>query len=335
MMVLAGDVGGTKALLALAQVEGQGRPEIVAERRYASAEFGDFTDLVHRFLHETRSRVPISAACFGIAGPVEALGGQQQARLTNLPWPALDSAQLAEDLDLPRVVLVNDFAAIAHALPLLGEDDLVTLQVGRDPEGAVRLIAGAGTGFGVCALCPDGEQVIATEGGHAGFAPADEEQARLLDFVTAREGRCTREHLLCGRGILRMVEFLQAETGHTPSPELTGALAADDAPAAVSRLGLEGRDALAARAMGLFARVYAGQLGDLALSFLARGGVYVAGGIAPRILPLLKGPDFLAAFNAKPPMQALLEGISLRVITHPGTGLLGAVARAVALVRRG
>lgn len=334
MMVLGGDVGGTKALLALARV-GRGRPEIVAERRYASAEFEDFTTLVHRFLHETQNRVPISAACFGVAGPVDDLGGQQQARLTNLPWPALDSALLAEDLELPQVELVNDFAAIAYALPLLGEDDLVTLQAGRGRKKGVRLLAGAGTGFGVCALCPDGEQVLATEGGHAGFAPADEEQARLLAFVAAREGRCTREHLLCGRGILRIVDFLLAETGHAPGPELAEALAADEAPAAVSRLGLEGRDALAAQAMGLFARIYAGQLGDLALSFLAHGGVYVAGGIAPKILPVLKTPEFLSAFNAKPPMQALLQSMSLRVITHPKTGLLGALVRAAALVHRG
>lgn len=334
MIVLAGDIGGTKCLLRLARVHaaGNGPHETLYEQRYTSAEFTRFEDLVRRFLHEAHSREPIAAACLAVAGPVEGADGHRRARLTNLPW-VLDNELLAEEFEIARVDIVNDFAAIAYSLPLLREDELATLQAGRHVAGAPVLIAGAGTGLGVCALCPEGELVMATEGGHAGFAPTDAQQCRLLAFVSAREGRCTREHLLSGRGLVRILEFLEQDGGHPRSEALAQAMAEGDPAAAVSEFGLCGRDGLASQALGLFAHIYGSQLGDLALTFLARGGVYVAGGIAPKILPLLRGPEFLAAFLDKAPMRHVVEVMPVHVILNPATGLLGAVGRAAALGR--
>lgn len=331
MMVLAGDVGGTKTLLCLARVRG-GEVERVVEERYVSAEFDDFAALVRRFRREARNREPISAICLAVAGPVEGNEEHQHTRLTNLPW-TLDTKELADTLEIPRVALINDFAGIAYSLPFLGEDELVTLQEGRSNAEGTRLIAGAGTGLGICALLPGG-QVLSTEGGHAGFSPADAEEARLFSFVAAREGRCSREHLLSGRGLVRMLDFLVKDTDLTPSTVLAEAMTADDPAAAISELGLTGSDALATRTLSLFTSIYASQLGDLALTFLARGGVYIAGGIAPKILSVLKGREFPETFNNKPPMRHLLEAMPIRVILNPSAGLLGAIAYAASLVER-
>ncbi|OBS10148.1 glucokinase [Acidihalobacter prosperus] len=334
MRLLAGDIGGTKTFLVLARFDEEGGMERLHEARYPSAAHADLAPMVSDFLATAPSGPQrIDAACFALAGPVQDQGGHQQARLTNLPWQ-LDSERLGRVLDIPYVALINDFAGIGHGLPTLSPDALATLQAGLPDPAAPRLVVGAGTGLGVCTLCPVGNgppRLLAAEAGHANFAPADARQLRLAEHVLAREGRCTREHLLSGAGLRRVYEFVCAEAHRPPGP----ALAAGDPPAAIAGAALADTDPLAADALSLFVAIYAGQTADLALAVLPFGGVYLAGGIAPKILPRLRQPDVVAAFTDRPPMQALLDAMPLHVVLDEHAGLAGALEYARRLAAAG
>lgn len=332
MLILAGDIGGTKTILTLVDSDGR-NCETRFEQRFDSQDYAGLEPVVEQFLQRAKPERPIVAACFAIAGPVERTPERQTAKLTNLPWQ-LDSLTLARGLDIPRVRLVNDFAAIAYGLDQLKIGDLETLQASAPHPEGVRLIAGAGTGLGICSVVRHAGElvVIPSEGGHAGFAPANEEQARLLAWVRDREGRCTREHLLSGGGIRRIFDFLQADAQLAPGQKLAEALAAStDAAAAISAAARDESDPLAVRTLELFADIYAGQLGDLALGYLAHGGVFIAGGIAPKVLPFLQRPEFLAAFNDKAPMTELTRNMPLKVILNEHAGLIGAAHHAASL----
>ncbi|MEK7360852.1 MAG: glucokinase, partial [Pseudomonadota bacterium] len=209
-MILAGDIGGTKALLLLASVR-QGRMVPLLERRYAVASFAGFSALLARFLddcRDARGRAPrFASACFGAAGPVSADGIQ----MTNLPW-RLDAGTIAAEFGIGRVVLVNDFEAAARGVEALGPGDSAVLQRGEPLPDAARVVIGAGSGLGVAYALPQGKryQVIAGEGGHAGFAPADDEQMRLWQALHAQFGRVSVEHVVSGPGLARIYEFLSA-----------------------------------------------------------------------------------------------------------------------------
>lgn len=334
MNLLAADVGGTKTLLMLAR-ERRGRLEFDNPRRFESGAFGDFASMARSFLADAGMEPQhLQGACLAVAGPVRHEEGNRcSVRLTNLPWE-LDCAALARQLGIPAVHLINDFEGIAHSLPILPPSGMATLQQGEaDPRGA-RLLVGAGTGFGVCAVCPDHDILLPGEGGHSGFAPGDAQQARLWQFIVRESGRCTREHILSGQGIGRIAAFLQSE-GHAPGPALAEAMSREDPAAALSRFALRNGDPLARDTLRLFVRIYGGQTGDLALAVLPTGGVFIAGGIAPRILPLLQNGDFIAAFVNKAPMGHLLTRFPVRVITDPNAGLLGAARHAHRLAQRG
>jgi glucokinase len=330
--LLAADVGGTKTLLMVARHE-RGRLECRTLRRYESGAFPDFESMAERFLDEAGiGPGRLQGACLAVAGPVARReGGGQTAQLTNLPWE-LDTERLAGRLGTPVVGLINDFEGIAHSLDDLPESALVTLQPGAPDPAGPRLVVGAGTGLGVCTVCPGHETLLPGEGGHSGFAPCDVQQIRLWQFVTHDEGRCSREHLLSGRGIARIAAFLQTE-GHAPGPALAEALTEEDPAAALSRFALRDDDPLARETLRLFVRIFGAQAGDLALAVLPTGGVYLAGGIAPRILPLLQNGDFMAAFVSKAPMGRLLTRFPVRVVTDPNAGLLGAARWAYRLAK--
>lgn len=322
-MILAGDIGGTKTLLALERA-GPGIPERLFEARYPSAAFASFDDLLAQFLREAGLDSAIEAACLAVAGPVEA---GRRARITNLPW-ALDADALAARFGIPHVLLMNDFAAIGHALDALPAGSFVTLRQGRPQTDAPRLIVGAGTGLGVCIVTrrADGLHVQATEGGHAGFSPANEAEVRLLEHVAAREGRCAREHLLSGSGIFRIFGFVREVERLEPGEALRAALGeCEDPAAAITRFALEGCDEAAHRTLALFVEIYGSQVGDIALGLVPRGGIYIAGGIAPRILPLLTDGRFLEALCRKPPMEALLAELPVHVVIDTDAGLSGAL----------
>ncbi len=331
MRVLAADVGGTKTLVALGEAGPDGRPRVLARRRYASAGWAGLEPLLRDFLDGAAPGPPPAAACLAVAGPVTGGEENQTARVTNLTW-TLDGRALARALDIGRVRLVNDFAAVARGLDALGPEDVETLQAGRPEPGTPRAVIGAGTGLGLALLVPEragGWRVLPSEGGHADFAPADPEQAALAEWLRPRLGRVSVEHVLSGRGLVRILEFLAGREGREPGPELVRAMKGGDPAAAIGEAALAGSDPLAAAAVALFVRAYGAHAGDLALLALPRGGLYVAGGIAPRLAPLLRAGGFMDAFRAKPPMEALLAAIPVHLVRNPEAGLLGALALAL------
>ncbi len=318
--LLAGDIGGTKALLAL--IDGDG---VRFERRYACGRFASFAALLERFRADASAALGgpprITRASLGVAGPVS--GGR--VRLTNLAW---DIA--ADELGIDSVRLLNDFEASAHALAKLGRAGLATLQPGEVQEGAPRLLIGAGTGLGVAFILGRGRglRVVSGEGGHAAFAPADALQDALLAHLRASLGRVELEHVVSGAGLERIYAFLRDTGRHAENRAVREAMTAGDAAAAITRAALESGDALALAALDLFIACFGAAAGDFALATLARGGVYVAGGIAPRILPRLRAGGFAAAFNSKARFSEAARACPVHVVTNERLGLLGAIAAA-------
>ncbi|MGA7800759.1 MAG: glucokinase [Gammaproteobacteria bacterium] len=321
--VLAGDLGGTKTLLVIADCDGT-RIAVRHRQRFASADYDDLAPMVSAFLQDTGTRHP-ERACFGVAGPVDDDGACQRSRLTNLPWQ-LDSARLSDSLAITRVRLINDFQAVGYGIEALADEDLHTLQRGQPRQRGIRAALGAGTGLGqTLAVWKDGRyEAFPTEGGHADFAPVDELQTQLLQHLREELGHVSYERILSGSGLARIYRFLQ-ERGHaTPPPELADAFEAGDPAPLISDLGLAGSDPTASAALDLFVSIYGAQAGNLALMALARGGVYLAGGIAPQILPRLRDGPFMSAFRNKGRMAQLAGTIPVHVILNRDVGLLGA-----------
>ncbi len=320
MKVLAGDLGGTHGRLWLAEVV-NGLPRCLREAVYPSADYPDPADFIEHFL----AGETVTAACLAVAGPVEVHTDGQTARITNLPW-RLDSRELAHRLGLPRLRLINDFAAVGHGIDALQPKDLVNLQPGRPRARAPRALIGAGTGLGVAILVWNGTdyQVLPTEGGHVDFAPTDALQAELWAWLHPRHGHVSAERVLSGPGLVNIYRFLAQRAPQRADPALTVMLDHDDAPARISEHALWHGDALAREAVELFIRIYGAQAGNLALTTLAHGGVFLAGGIAPKLLDLLSGGGFIAAFRAKGRMAPLMEEFPVQVIINTRVGLLGA-----------
>lgn len=335
-MILGGDIGGTKTLLALAGDDG-----IVFERRYPSGDWQAFPDLLHAFLDEAgRGRGRIASACFGVAGPVE----DNRAKVTYLPW-TLDGAALERAFGLGRVEVVNDFAAAAQGVAALDAADLVTLQEGRCLERAPRLLIGAGTGLGVAALLPeaDGWRTVGGEGGHIGFSPADEAQLAVWRHLHRPGGRVTAENVISGSGLAAIYASLakrprvSAETNVREADVMSdlkvshGSTAIEDPAGIVAAVDA---NPLARQAVDLFIAAYGAFAGDLALLFMARGGVYLGGGIAPKILPLLQKGGFVRAFHQRGAHAGLMANFPIRVVTDERLGLLGALTIAAAHIEK-
>ncbi len=315
--VLAGDIGGTHCRLALAWSVA-GRVELSHRHTYLNAEFSHLAGLIRHHLASLAGVATPDSACLAVAGPTDG----RQVTFTNLDW-RLDADALATELGLSRLRFINDFAAVGLGLAALSDADRISLQVGRpDPDGP-RLALGPGTGLGVvqCFPAKDRPQAHPSEGGHIGFAPLDPEQVRLLAFMQAElGGRVSVERILSGPGIEALYRFRCLETGRAAPP-----LAA----AAVSAAALASPpdpDALAA--LRLFARVLGQTAGDLALVSRASGGVYIAGGIAPRILPILQDGGLLAGFHAKGRFSSWMRALPLHIVTDPDIGLKGAALAA-------
>jgi len=317
-MILAGDIGGTKSLLALC-VPGEAQPRVVFERRYENAGEPGLEDLVERFIAEAQAGmndpVRVTHACLAVAGPVDG----PRVKLTNLPWE-VDADALASTLGIDTARVVNDFVAAAAGLDAVPPERRVTLQPGEPVARAPRVAIGAGTGLGVAYMVWEGDRygVIAGEGGHTGFAPADEEQARLWQFLHAGCRRVIAEDVVSGPGLERLYAFVRADAGVAPRPMRS---------AEVSAEALAG-EPLAGRALELFVRCFGAVAGDHALAVLARGGVFIAGGVAPKILPRLAAGSFVAAFNAKGAHERLTRRFPVHVVTEERLGLLGAAVLA-------
>ncbi|MBV2135053.1 glucokinase [Pseudomonas sp. MAP12] len=314
MIILAADIGGTQARLLLGECEGDGWREL-RRQTLSSRDYPDFDTLLQTFLQPGERPL---AACIALAGPIE----NQRVRMTNLPWQ-LDAAELAGRFGLRQVRLLNDFSAQAHGLALLRREDLCTLQAGEPQADGVRALLGAGTGLGMALLAgsPKRPLVLSSEGGHADFAPQDEQQLALWQQLRAEHGRVSLELLLSGHGLERLYRFIADQGAGEASPlDARG----------ISRMAAAGA-APACAALDLFARLYASAAGNLALTGLARGGVYLCGGIAPKILPFLQQPHVCEAFCSKPPMHELLQRIPLHVVLDEYLGLRGAAQVAARL----
>lgn len=323
-LLLAGDIGGTKTWLRLGFERG-GRVETVRDGLYRNGDYAGLGAVVGDFLKEGSD--PPATACFAVAGPVAG----RRVRLTNLPWE-IDADAVAAEFGIARVRLVNDFEAVGHGIGALAQDDLLTLQAGDPVDGAVRAVIGAGTGLGMAMLVPDGARwrVLPSEGGHADFGPGDERQIGLLRFLADRFGHVSWERVVSGPGLVALYEYLRHGSPDRETAELREAARTGDAAAAISRFAGSG-DALCAEALDLFVAAYGAAAGNLALVSLARGGVFVAGGIAARITERLAEGGFLRAFLAKGRYEDLLRRIPLHVVTNPRVGLMGAAQVAAGL----
>ncbi len=314
--VLAGDIGGTHARLALARA-GERRAAFVARSVVRVGERATPADAIADFLRE---RPMPSRACIAWAGPIDGA----RATLTNAAW-SIDAGALAARFGFARVTLVNDFHAAAAGIDEVGDDDLQTLQAGSADAAGARLVIGAGTGLGVAYVTSDSgrRRVLAGEGGHAAFAPLDDEQAALWRFLRPALRRVTAEHVLSGAGIVRLYAFACAEAGVAAGDDVER-----EGAAAVARRADAG-DARAQRALRLFCAIYGAVAGDHALACLATGGVYVAGGIAARLAARLADGTFVAAFGAKGVHEALMARMPVRVVRDDLVGLRGAARLAL------
>ena len=328
--LLVADVGGTKTAIAIAEAEPA--PAIVAQRVYASQSFDGIETIVADFLagpevahHGGR----IEAACFSVAGPV----ADDASILTNLGW-RIDSPSLRRMFGFPVLGLINDFTAAGLGIAHLATSDIETLQAGQPVEHGVRLVIGAGTGLGVGLLTwqDGGYTVHPSEAGHSDFAPVDELQDELLSYLRRSFGRVSYERVVSGPGLMRIFSFLQANGTGIPSRQLLDASRKrDDTAELIAEYGVAKLDPLAVRALDLFIAVYGAFAGNMALATLARGGVFIAGGIAPRIAGRLQDGTFVRAFANKGRFSDLLSSVPVHVVMNPQVGLLGAIQEATRL----
>ena len=330
MAILAGDIGGTKTLLQLSEPQGQGF-DVLYEKRYVSADYATFLAMTQDFLKEAANHVKCQAAsaCFGVAGPVSG----RIAKTTNLPW-TLHADELESVLGIPRVRLINDFQSVGYGIEVLQTQDLVVLQAGTPVPHGTRVIIGAGTGLGQGLLVwqDDHYEVVASEGGHADFAPTDALQIELLLYLRQRYRWATWERAVSGRGLVNVFDFLVATHKGQPSAAMQAALQSEDHAAVISRFGMAGSDPLATQALNLFVHLYGAQAGNLALTGLATGGVYVAGGVAPKIIAKLTDGAFMQSFlNKEERMQPLLQAMPVQVVVNANVGLLGSAVAAARL----
>jgi glucokinase len=320
--LIAGDIGGTKCLLATFDTASRVF-KTLREERYESARFDGLASVVRAFLVKNTEK--IEAACFAVAGPVK----DGEVITSNLPWH-VNGKELASVLGLASVRLVNDFEAVGYGLDQLQGEDLATLQAGtRSPTGPIAVL-GAGTGLGEAYLVWDGKRynVCPSEGGHVEFGPQSLLETGLLEHLRRRFGHVSYERILSGSGLAHIQEFLVASGVEKATPEVAKAIEHEDPAAVVSKHGLARTDASCVRALDMFASIYGAQAGNLALTLLASGGVYLAGGIAPRIISKLQEGGFLRAFREKGRLSPLLERMPVSVIMNTRVGLLGAASLA-------
>jgi len=320
-MILAGDIGGTKTLLGLFDTV-TARPRPVVVRSFGTLDYPDLPTMIAEFLtHDDASGArashgAVESACFGVAGPVV----DETVKVTNVPW-FVDARRVAASLGIARVALLNDLEALAYAVPALRESETHVLQEGEALRGGNIGLIAAGTGLGQALLHNiDGHFVpSASEAGHADFAARTEREIALTRDLTVRYGRADVEHVVSGRGLLNIHRVAH----HEPCAAAVD-LSSPDAAAAISTAALERRCAGCVETLDMFVEAYGAESGNLALRAVSTGGLYIGGGIAPKILPSLATGAFMRAFLAKPPLDPMLRAMPVRVILNAESGLLGA-----------
>jgi glucokinase len=327
-VILAGDVGGTKCNLALFS-ERNGHLTAVFRQRFRSKDFAKFDLIAKEFTRVAAAHLgdqKIRAAGFGIAGPVI----NNRVRATNLPW-TVDASVLSAELDVPHVVLLNDLGAWGHSIEYLAPEDFVVLNPGTRESGGTRALIAAGTGLGQAILAWDGGRyrVVPSEGGHSDFAPHTEQQIELLRFMRCRYPQVSFELILSGRGFLSIHEFIDPSVKHPsfvdpdsdPAPEIT-------------RNGLNKTCPVCVETLDLWTDIYGAEAGNLALKVLSLGGMYVAGGIAVKILEKMKDGTFVKSFKDKWHFENLLQNIPVSVILNENAPQLGAAYEALRFVQK-
>jgi glucokinase len=317
-MILSGDIGGTNTRLAFFE-DVDGALVWKLQAKYPSAKYDNLTEIVAEFVEAYH--LDIDYACFGIAGPV--VNGRAQT--TNLPW-IIDSVDLAEVLKIDKAHLINDLEANTWGIEVLQPEDFSILNFGNSGASGNCAVISAGTGLGQAGMYFDGvkHHPFACEGGHADFAPRDEMQIDLLNYLLKRFEHVSWERLLSGPGIVNIYEFMR-DTDRAPEPSWLLDAMKDDEPARViTEYGMSGTSLLCEKTLNLFCALYGSEAGNLALKTMALGGIYLGGGIAPKIHSRLKDGIFMREFIDKGRMRPLLESVPVRIILNENTALLGA-----------
>jgi glucokinase len=320
-MILAGDVGGTKVHLALYDFT-NGELKHLRDKIFPAKNYNGLEEIVREFVVSEK----ITAACFGVPGPVR----DGRLRLTNLPW-TLDSRELSSSLKIDYVFLINDLQANGYGIAELGPEQVYTLSDGDSSQIGNRALISAGTGLGESFLIWDGRahEPYPSEGGHADFAPRNEDEFDLLRFLRQKyNGRVSSERVVSGQGITNCYEFLRDVRGMEEPAWLTERLASEDPNAVITDCALKAKNSLCEHALDMFVSAFGAQAGNLALTVLSVGGLYVGGGIAPRILEKLKDGTFMRAFTDKGRLSQMLVNMPVRIILESRCALLGAAAYA-------
>ncbi len=326
-MILAGDVGGTKVDLALYNFQ-QGNLKPVTEKKYHAPSYSSLEAVVREFLEEAKPSEDITAACFGVPGPVR----NGKLKLTNLPW-SLDTRELSLGLKIDHLFLINDLEANGYGIPELPADKIFTLSTGDPSVVGHRGLIAAGTGLGEAVLVWDGKRYmpIASEGGHTDFAPRNEEEVDLLRYLwRTLKGRVSYERVVSGLGIANVYSFLRDEKKMDEPAWLRDRMATEDPNAVIGELAESGESELCAHTMDLVISAYGAEAGNLALKILAVGGIYIGGGIAPKVLSIIRRGGFMKSFTDKGRMSALLEQMPVHVILESRAALVGAASYAEA-----
>jgi len=317
-VILAGDIGATRTRLAAFQTESN-RLDCVVQKAYPSQEHSGLRDVLVQFIRT--EGIPVHSACFGVAGPVR--GGQ--SKISNLPW-TIDSKELASQLKLNSVGLLNDLEAYAYGIDALESKDLVTLSEGSEDADGNRAVISARTGLGVAGLYWDGfrHHPFACEGGHADFAPRSDLQAALLAHLQKKHGHVSCERILSGPGIRNIYDFLRdSHKAEEPASLREQISSARDASALIAQLALESKSAICVQTMDLFVSVLGAETGNCALRYMTTGGIFIGGIIAAKNVEKMKDPAFLQAFHDKGRMTSLLKDMPVKVIVNDDCGLIG------------
>jgi glucokinase len=316
-MILAGDIGGTKTWLAL--FNDVKKREIVKHAKFSSQKYPSLEEIIQEFLQD--EKIVPSHACFGVAGPVN----NNISKVTNLPW-TIDAEKIQTSLKIPRVFLINDLEANAWGIRCLKEDELYVISEGKEGMQGNQGLISAGTGLGEAGLYYNGKEHIpfASEGGHCNFAPVDEEEIEIFRYFHKMYGHVSYERLLCGKGLINLYNFYLEVKKERELPELKEKMKGDDPAKLIHEYAISKQCNACVLATNKFLSIYGAETGNVALKFLTLGGMYIGGGIAPKMIEMIKEGQFFRSFIDKGRFDKLLSTVRLQVILNPHTALLGA-----------
>ena len=319
LMILAGEIGATRTRLAAFDTEGN-KLQLVVEKTYMSQEHGGLAEIITGFIKT--EGIPVHSACFGVAGPVTA----GRSKISNLPW-TIDRRELASQLKLDSVGLINDLEAYAYGIDALESKDFITLSEGADDAEGNRAVISARTGLGVAGMYWDGfrHHPFACEGGHADFAPRNKLDMELLTYLQGKHGRVSCERILSGPGIKNIYDFLRDTNKSDEPKELREQMSqAPDPPALISKLAAEGKTPICDQTMSLFVTIYGAETGNCALHFMSTGGIFIGGSIAAKNINKMKDPAFMKSFLDKGRMTPLLKQMPVKIVLNDDSGIIGA-----------